>query len=110
MEIATDMPQGFEALWADYQQRPRPENIGDHVSGLSLGELDDDVAAAASSYASMGEEVPGWHVARLGLALADLQRVLPADTPVSTREYVTLVAALATATLQAIVGQPTSRA
>ena len=110
MEIATDMPRGFEELWAEYQQRPRPGNIGDHVSDASLGELDDDVAAAASSYADMGEDVPGWHVARLGLALADVQRVLPDIIPVSTQEYFTLVTALATVTLQAIAGQPTSRA
>ena len=104
------MPQGFEELWAEYQQRPRPGNIGDHVSDAGRGELDDDVAAAASSYAGMGEDAPSWDVARVGLALAALQRVLPAITPVSTREYFTLVAALATATLQAIAEQPTSRA
>jgi hypothetical protein len=104
------MPLTFENLWAEYQQRRRPETIGDRVANVVLGEADDDVAAAASAYAGMGEELSSYHIARLGLTLADLERVMPEITSETTREYFTLVTSLARAILEALAQQPTSRA
>ena len=104
------MPLRFEDVWAEYQQRRRPETIGDCVADVVLGEADDDVAAAASAYAGMGEELSTWHIARLGLTLADLERVIPEITSAATREYFMLVASLARTILGALAHQPTSRA
>jgi hypothetical protein len=97
----------LDVLWAEYQRRPHPANIGDEVAGARLGELDDDVRAAVGSYRAMGAEVGAWHVAQLGLALADVERLLPEVTPATTREYFARLADLARAALEAIArGDP----
>ncbi|MGH7549048.1 MAG: hypothetical protein ACREMM_12900 [Gemmatimonadales bacterium] len=88
-----------EELWADYQRQSRPPNIGDTISGVSLGEVDDDVQDVLGSW---GPQLDARRVARLGRAAADLERVLPLIAPQETREYFALVSALARAALDAI--------
>jgi hypothetical protein len=93
-----------EELWAVYGRERRPANIGDRVAGMLLGELDDEVQDIVSSYMGMGmgEEVDALRVARLGLALAEITRVLPEIQPTATREYFQRLADLARAALAAI--------
>ena len=88
-----------EKLWAEYQRRPRPPNIGDAIAGVSLGEMDDDVQDVLGSW---GPQLDAWRVARLGRAVANLERVLPLITPPETRQYFDLVSALGRAALEAI--------
>jgi hypothetical protein len=89
----------FQELWLEYGQTRRPANIGARVDGLLIGDLDDEVQGIASSFAAMGSEVGADRVARLGLALADITRVLPSLEPDATRAYFDLAARVARATL-----------
>jgi len=98
----------FQELWLEYGRARRPANIGARVEGLLIGELDDTVQDVASSFAGMGSAVGSARVAQLGLALADITRVLPSLEP--TRAYFDLASRVARATLAAIaVAGPDSR-
>ena len=90
-----------EKLWTQYQVMPRPATIGDTIAGVSLGQLDDDVQDVMSSW-GMGPDLGLWRVAQLGRAAADLERILPLIEHEETREYFTLLRALARAALNAI--------
>ncbi len=90
-----------EELWVEYQRRPRPPNLGDTINGVSLGEVDDEVQDVLGSW-GMGAELGLWRVARLGRAVADLERVLPLIAPEETRQYFTLVGALGRAALDSL--------
>lgn len=91
----------FEALWAEYSCRPRPAHIGGTVDGVPLGELDNEIQDVISSW-SMGPDLGLWRVARLGLAVADAERVLSATPAGENREYVALLAALGRAALTSL--------
>lgn len=90
-----------EELWAEYQRRPRPPNIGDTINGVSLGEVDDDVQDVVGSWA-MGADLGVWRVARLGRAVADLERILPLIAPEETRRYFALVSVLGRSALDSL--------
>jgi len=90
-----------EELWAEYQRRPRPPNIADTISGVSLGEVDDDVQDVLGSW-GMGAELGVSRIAKLGQAIANLERVLPLIRPEETRQYFALVSALGHAALESI--------
>jgi hypothetical protein len=92
----------LEALWAEYSRRPRPVHIGATVDGVRLGELDDEIQDVIGSL-GMGPDLGLGRVARLGLAVADAERVLPAIPPGEKREYVALLAALGRAALASLV-------
>jgi len=92
----------FQELWLEYGRARRPANIGARVDGLLIGELDDTVQDVASSFAGMGSAVGSARVAQLGLALADITRVLPSLQPEATRAYFDLASRVARATLAAI--------
>lgn len=91
----------LEALWAEYSRRPRPAQIGATIGGVRLGELEDEIQDVITSF-GMGPEFGAWRVARLGLAVADAERVLPAIPPGEDREYVALLAALGRAALASL--------
>ena len=93
------MMHSREELWAEYQRRPRPPNVGDTIQGVSLGEVDDDVQDVLGSW---GPQLDAWRVARLGRAVANLEAILPLITPGETREYFLLVGALGRSALEAI--------
>lgn len=86
----------------EYGRARRPANIGARVDGVLIGELDDTVQDVASSFAGMGSAVSSVRVAQLGLALADITRVLPSLEPEATRAYFDLGARVARATLASI--------
>jgi hypothetical protein len=89
----------FQDLWFAYGRTPRPPNIGARVDGVLIGDLDDEIQDVASSYAALGSELDAWRVARLGLALAEVTRLLPSLEPEVTRAYFDLLARLARSTL-----------
>lgn len=91
----------LEALWAEYARCPRPMHIGATISGVRLGELDDEIQDVIGSW-GMGPELGLGRVARLGLAVADAERVLPAIPPGENRAYVALLAALGRAALASL--------
>ena len=74
----------------------------DSVDGIQLGELDGEISALVSAYLAAPEAVPAFRVARLGLAVADLTRVLPKIEPEGTRRYFQMVESVARAALVAI--------
>ncbi len=90
-----------EELWAEYQRRPRPPNIGDIIDGVSLGEVDDDVQDVLGSW-EMGADLGVWKVAALGRAVANLERILPLIAPEETRQYFALVSALGRSALDSL--------
>ncbi len=98
----------LEALWAEYARRSRPAHIGAAIDGVRLGELDDEIQDVISSW-GMGRDLGLSRVARLGLAVADAERVLPATAPGEEREYVALLAALGRAALVSLVRGVTER-
>lgn len=91
----------LDALWAEYSRRPRPPNIGDVVGGVCLGDLEDEVQDVITSFA-MGPELGLMRMARLGLAVADAERIRPTMPTGEAREYVTLLAELGRAALQSV--------
>ena len=91
----------LEQLWAEYGRRPRPPDIGDTVDGARLGQLDDDVQDVLGSL-GMGPDLGLWRVAKLGRALAEIERVLPKIESVKTREYFSHVVVLSRAALDSI--------
>ncbi len=93
----------LDALWAEYARRPRPPQLGATVDGVRLGEVDDEIQDVITSNFGMGVDSGLWRVARLGLALADAERVLPAIPAGETREYFVLLVAVARAALESIV-------
>jgi hypothetical protein len=92
----------FQELFAAYSRDPRPANIGARVHGVVLGAIDDEIQDVAGSYAGLGAVIDAERVARLGLALADLTRVLPEIEPAETRAYFERLEALARSALSAI--------
>jgi hypothetical protein len=90
-----------EELWAEYQRLPRPPNIGDTINGVSLGEVDDDVQDVLGSW-GMGADLGMSRVATLGLAVANLERILPLIAPEETRQYFALVSALGRSALDSL--------
>jgi hypothetical protein len=89
------------ALWGNYCDGIRPRDAGT-VDGVRLGELDDEISAMVASYVGGAEGIAAPHAARLGLALADLTRVLPKIEHEATRRYFEMVESVARATLVAI--------
>ena len=91
----------LEDLWGNYCDCIRPPDVGD-VDDVRLGELDDEISLLVSNYVGAGQLSDPARVARLGLALADLTRVLPRIEPKATKQYFAMVESLARATLVAI--------
>ncbi len=92
----------LQELFAEYNRRPFPANIGDEISGIRLGELNDEVQSIIGSYLGMGLDIGSWRVARLGLVYGDIMRMLPEIAQDDTREYFTWLAALAHAALESM--------
>ena len=95
----------FHELWRAYGNEPRPANIGARVDGILIGDLDDEIQDIAGSYAGLRAEVGTWRVARLGLALAEVTRILPRLEPEPTRRYFERLATLARAALVEIANR-----
>ena len=72
------------------------------VDGVRLGELDDEIQEIVRACSAQGPGVAPAAVARLGLALADLNRVLPKITPGAAHDYFVMVESLARGTLSAL--------
>jgi hypothetical protein len=89
----------FQELWLEYGRARRPANIGARVDGVLIGDLDDTVQDVATSFAAMGSAIDSARVARLGLAFADITRLLASLEPEATRAYFDLAAQVARATL-----------
>jgi len=92
----------FNELWSRYGRDRRPANIGATAGGVAIGELDNEIQDVASSYAGLRRDVGAWRVARLGLALASVERILPLVEPPATKAYFVRLAELARATLAEI--------
>jgi hypothetical protein len=105
LDSSSDMA-AFQDLWLVYGRTSRPANIGARVDGVLIGDLDEQVQDIAASFAAMGSAVSSARVARLGLALADIMRVLPSLEPEATRAYFDLAAQVARATLVEIANPP----
>ena len=95
----------FDELWVAYSRDLRPDNIGSQVGGVRLGDLDDEIQDVAGSYAGLRQEVGAWRVARLGLALDQLGRILPSIEPPRTKAYFERLALLARAALGEIANE-----
>ena len=93
------MPK-LDDMLSDFIDLPWPPDIGDTVLGVRVGELDDDVLAVISSYRAMGADIGQWRVAELGLALAELVRIVPQVASPDLRDYVTRLADVARAALE----------
>ena len=99
--------KSFDELWTWYGGAPRPANVADGVGGVALADVDDDVQELASrhtsrraaGFAEADDGLVARDLARLGLALADLTRVLSQVQSAATRAYFERVAALARAML-----------
>ena len=92
----------FDALWAEYARRPRPPHLGATIGGVRLGEVDDDIQDVVASM-GMGPELGVSRVARLGLAVADAECVLPMLPQGETRDYFILLVAIGRAALTSLV-------
>jgi hypothetical protein len=68
-----------------------------------LNELDDEIQEIVRVYSAGSEQMTSGQVARLGLALADLTRLLPTLSSPSTRDYFVMVESLARGTLSALL-------
>ena len=90
----------LDDVWSQFAHAPWPPDIGDTVLGVRIGELDDDVFAVLSSYQGMGADLGQWRVAELGLALAELVRIMPQLTSPELKRYVTQLADVARAALE----------
>ncbi|MBD0272727.1 MAG: hypothetical protein ICV73_12455 [Acetobacteraceae bacterium] len=88
-----------------YGRTPRPANIGDRVGGVALAELEDEIQDAAGGRAGLDAEVAARRAARLGLALAEVTRLLPDIQPAATRAYFARLADLARAALAEIAAR-----
>lgn len=95
----------FDELWAGYSRERRPANLGAWVNGVAIGDLDDEIQDVAGSYAGLRGKLGAWRAARLGLALAEVERILPGLEPAETRAYFERLAALARAALAEIASQ-----
>jgi hypothetical protein len=73
------------------------------IDEAKLGELDREIQEIVRTYSAVGERITTAQVARLGLALADLTKVLPALTPPATHDYFVMVESLARGTLAALL-------
>ena len=93
----------LDDLWLQYGLRQRPGNCGDSVDSVRLGELDDEIQDVVGIHLGANPAVAPSQVARLGLALADLTRVLPKIEPGATHEYFVMVESLARAALTAVM-------
>ena len=93
----------FDELWTAYARDRRPGNLGARVNGISIGDVDDEVQDVAGSYAGLRSGVSAARAARLGLALGDIERVLPLLEPPETKAYFERMASLARAALVEIV-------
>jgi hypothetical protein len=91
----------LEDLWDHYCDCMRPPDVGS-VGGVRLGELDDEISALVGMYLGGPESMAAPRVARLGLALADLTRVLPTIEPEAARRYFQMVESVGRAALVAI--------
>ena len=91
-----------EELWSRYGRDPRPANLGAVIGGVRIGDLDDEIQDVAGSYAGLRRELGAWRVARLGLALAQVEQLLPVIEPSATKAYFERLAELARATLAEI--------
>jgi len=91
----------LEDLWDHYCDCIRPPDVGG-VDEVRLGELDDEISALVSAYLGAPESMAAPRVARLGLALADLTRVLPKIEPEATRRYFEMVQSVARGALVAM--------
>lgn len=89
-------------LWLAYGLDARPANMGERVAGTLLAELDDVVQDAVGSYLGLGPALGNDRVARLGLALAELTRLLPVVTPPETQGYFKRLTHLARVTLEQV--------
>ena len=69
----------------------------------TLRELDDEIRALVGVYSEVGERMTPTQVARLGLALADLTRMIPSLSSPATRDYFVMVESLARGTLSALL-------
>lgn len=92
----------FQDLWAQYSRDPRPANIGAVVDGVRIGDLDDEIQDVAGSYAGLRADLDAKRVARLGLALQTVTRLLPLLEPPATQRYFARLAALARSILAEI--------
>ena len=90
----------LDDLWTQFAELPWPPDIGDTVLGVRIGELDDDVLAILSAYRGMGADLGQWRVAELGLAHAELTRIIPQLASPGMKEYVSRLADLARAALE----------
>jgi hypothetical protein len=90
----------LDDVWTEFADLPWPPDIGDTVLGVRIGELDDDVLATLSAYRAMGADLGQWRVAELGLAHAELTRILPQLPSPALKSYVTQLADLARAALE----------
>ncbi len=94
----------LEVVWSAFAHVPWPPNIGDTVVGVRIGELDDDVLGILSSYRAMGADIGPWRIAELGLALAELERIVPQLASPELKGYVTQLADVARAALEEMAG------
>jgi hypothetical protein len=95
----------FDDLWVAYSRDRRPSNLGARVNGVAIGDLDDEIQDVAGSYAALRGKLGTWRAARLGLALAEVERILPRLEPAETVAYFERLAALARAALAEIASQ-----
>jgi hypothetical protein len=72
------------------------------VDGVVLADLENEIRELVDGCSSMGERTPAPHVARLGLLLAELTRVLSQIEPAASQEYFRMVESTARAALSAV--------
>jgi hypothetical protein len=73
------------------------------VDGVVLADVEHEIRELVDGCSSMGDQTPAAHIARLGLALAALTRVLPQIAPPASQDYFRLLESAARAALTAVV-------
>ena len=68
-----------------------------------LAELDEEIQRLVSECVRLGPGIASADIARLGLLLADLTRVLPGMSAPAPREYFVMVESMARGALSALV-------
>jgi len=91
-----------EKLWQEHEASGFPSGLrGRDVAGVDFVMLDADVAGCVSTFLHRKHVLDQWRTALLGLALGNIERLLPQFGP-AQREYFERLATLARLVLREI--------
>jgi len=93
--LAVLVEMSVEELWQQHRIAQFPVELGGHdVDGVDYVMLDADIAGCVSTFLERKHALDQWRTALLGLALGNVERLLP-QLESSQREYFARLAQLA---------------